>query len=131
MVSGVVDVVLLRVEVVKAVMEVLVLVVLLFMGVVVALRIVIIVQRLDIHMFIVTLFIPSYLCRGGRFSVTGSTTFYSTSVRNTGNSVHLTRFEYDAWILSQQVTGSSAPTATLAQTSKGSSSCLLQHPTPG
>ncbi|XP_030439965.1 uncharacterized protein LOC115661911 [Syzygium oleosum] len=43
----------------------------------------------------------------------------STNVKDTGDSVTLTRAEYDTLVRSQQVTGSSAPTATLAQTSKG------------
>ncbi|KAL3727607.1 hypothetical protein ACJRO7_032360 [Eucalyptus globulus] len=49
----------------------------------------------------------------------------STQVLKTGDPVTLTRAEYDTLVRSQQVTGSLAPTATLAQTSKGSSSCLL------
>ncbi|KAL3739415.1 hypothetical protein ACJRO7_020780 [Eucalyptus globulus] len=48
----------------------------------------------------------------------------STQVLKTGDLVILTRDEYDTLVCSQQVTGSSAPTVTLAQTSKGSSSCL-------
>lgn len=43
-----------------------------------------------------------------------------TNVHNTKDSVTLTRVEYEAWIRSQQVTGTSAPTATLAHSSKGS-----------
>ncbi|XP_030463504.1 uncharacterized protein LOC115683194 [Syzygium oleosum] len=43
-----------------------------------------------------------------------------TTVQNTRDSVTLTRAEYEAWIRSQQVTGPSAPTATLAHSSKGS-----------
>lgn len=46
----------------------------------------------------------------------------STNVRNTGDTITLTRAKYDAWVRSQQVTGSSTRTATLAQTSNGSSS---------
>ncbi|KAI6706687.1 hypothetical protein NL676_009649 [Syzygium grande] len=44
----------------------------------------------------------------------------STNVKDTGDSMTLTRAEYDTLVRSQQVTGSSAPTATLAQSSKGS-----------
>ncbi|KAL3717867.1 hypothetical protein ACJRO7_003068 [Eucalyptus globulus] len=44
----------------------------------------------------------------------------STQVLKTGDSVTLTRAEYDTLVCSQQVTGSLAPIATLAQTSKGS-----------
>ncbi|XP_048131148.1 uncharacterized protein LOC125313927 isoform X2 [Rhodamnia argentea] len=44
----------------------------------------------------------------------------STDVQNTSGSITLTVSEYDAWVRSQPVTGPSAPTATLAQTSKGS-----------
>ncbi|KAL3746675.1 hypothetical protein ACJRO7_015604 [Eucalyptus globulus] len=49
----------------------------------------------------------------------------STQVLKTGDPVTLTRAEYDTLFRSQQVIGSSARTTTLAQTSKGSSSCLL------
>ncbi|KAL3741356.1 hypothetical protein ACJRO7_016919 [Eucalyptus globulus] len=45
----------------------------------------------------------------------------STQVLKIGDSVTLTRAKYDTLVRSQQVTGSSAPTAILAQTSKGSS----------
>ncbi|KAL3727515.1 hypothetical protein ACJRO7_032277 [Eucalyptus globulus] len=48
-----------------------------------------------------------------------------TNVQDTKDSVTLTRAEYEAWIRSKQVTGTSAPTATLVHNSKGSSSCLL------
>ncbi|KAI6683744.1 hypothetical protein NL676_029657 [Syzygium grande] len=115
-VTRVVDMALFRVEVVEAVIEVLV---------VIALAIVLIAKGLDIQKLITTLVACVVVEDSSALAQLDS-----IIVQNMGNSITLTHAEYEALARSQQVIGSSTPTAT-QKVVYPIYFLTLQHATPG